>query len=114
MTVIEHGTFAPLVLGTHVKYCIVQAQRICPIYTKRLFSVHDLTDINSIITSLHRLHFDHFIPWVNHEDVRRDGGTYSVAKYWYTLPMALLLLQRNAPASSSMTVVISAAEDLIH
>ncbi len=79
-----------LLLGTHVKYCIVVAQCICPIYTKRLLKPHDLTDIDNLFASLHRLHFDHFMPRLKHTDAGKKGK-YKTELYWYMEPRCLLI-----------------------
>ena len=58
---------------------------------RRLLSVHDFTDISSILSAMHRLHFDHFMLRLKGQDRRGDGGKYDTTIYWYSQPLALVL-----------------------
>ena len=63
-------------------------QKICPICMHKLFAAEAHTDMTSMRSALHRLHFDHFLRALKGEDI---GGTYNNTDYWYNTPLCLLI-----------------------
>jgi hypothetical protein len=62
------------ILGSSVQYCLFLAQWVCPICLSRLLTEHDHSTMLDIISAMHKIHFDHFIPLLK-------GDAYTVSSY---------------------------------
>ena len=78
-----------MVAGYHVQFCLIMAQGICPVCMELLLSDLNLTDIHSLLETIHTIHFDHFI--MSLKGSCASGGVYKPGLYWYVQPLVLEL-----------------------
>ncbi len=60
----------PNALGTHLRWCLAMAKKISPIYMQKLFAAEAHTDMTSMRSALHRLHFDHCLRKLKGQDIQ--------------------------------------------
>jgi hypothetical protein len=66
--------------GLATMYCLIMAQWLCPISVKPLFSSYDLSSLPRLVRSIHKLHFDHFVP-------QMKSPTYTSSMCWGRTPL---------------------------
>jgi hypothetical protein len=99
------------ILGSSVQYCLIFAQWVGPICLSRLLTEHDLSTMLDLISAMHKIHFDHFMPSLMHK-----------IHFDHFMPSHILcpptcdgrpffcssLLRRSRGASSMLTVIQNA------
>ncbi len=74
--------YRAMIAGYHVQFCLIIAQGICPICMELLLSDLVMTDIHTLLASMHTLHFDHFI--ISLKGDFAPDGVYKSSLYWHS------------------------------